>query len=49
MFTYCDYGEHHLGNVECVPPIVVRHVAVVLLDAEQPTAKNIVLDVEPAY
>lgn len=45
--THRDDGEHHLGDVERVAPVVVGDVAVVLLDAEQPTAQHVLLDVEP--
>ena len=34
-----DDGEHELTDVEGVPPVVVRHVAVVLLHAGQPSTK----------
>ncbi len=33
-----EHGEHGLADVERVPPIVIAHGAVVLLDAEDPPA-----------
>lgn len=39
-------GEHHLGDVEGVPPVVVGDVSVVLFDGEQPPAQDFVFDVE---
>ena len=39
--TYCDHAEHGMRHVERVPPVVVRHVAVVLLDAEQPPTQHL--------
>lgn len=47
--TYGDDGKHHLGHVEGVPPVVVRHVAVVFLDGEQPAAQDVVLDMEASH
>jgi hypothetical protein len=35
-----------LGDVKGVPPIMVRHVAVILLDAQQPSTKNFIVDVK---
>lgn len=31
-----------------LPPIVIRHVAVILLDAKEPPAEDVVLDVKPS-
>lgn len=45
---HSDDGKHHLGDVKGVSPIVVRHVAVILLHAQQPAAEDLVFDVEPA-
>lgn len=39
-------GEHHLRDVERVPPVVVGDVPVVLLHAQQPAAEHLVVDVE---
>lgn len=43
---YRHDGEHHLSDVKGVPPIMVSHVAVVLLDAQQPSTENFVIDVK---
>lgn len=43
---YRDDGEHHLGDVKGMPPIMVGYVAVVLLDAKQPSAEDFVINVE---
>ena len=42
-----DDCEHHLGDVERVPPVVVGEAAVVLLHRAQPAAQDGVVDVEP--
>ena len=42
------HSEHHLRDVEGVTPVVVGHVAIVLLDGGQPAAEDRVVDVEPA-
>lgn len=39
-------GEHHLGDVECMTPVVVSNVSIILLHAQQPPAKHFVVDVE---
>ena len=31
-------GEHHLSNVESMPPIVIGHISVVFLDTHEPSA-----------
>ena len=43
-----DDCEHHLGDVERVPPVVVGEAAVVLLHGAQPAAEDGVVDVEAA-
>jgi hypothetical protein len=43
-----DDGEHDLRDVESVPPVVVRHVAVVLLDGDDPTAQDGVVHMKAA-
>lgn len=40
-------GEHHLGDVERVPPIVIRDVPVVFLNRQQPPAQHLVVHVKP--
>lgn len=42
-------GEHHLGDVEGMSPVVVRHVSVVLLHAQQPPAEHLVVNVKPLH
>lgn len=46
---YRDDDEHHLRDIEGVSPVMVSHVSVVLLDAQQPPAQRRVVDVEPLY
>ena len=41
-----DDGEHHLRDVEGVPPVVVSDVAVVLPDGAEPAAQDRVVNVE---
>lgn len=45
--TYRYNGEHHLGDIEGVPPVVVDDVAVVLLHTEKPPTQHFVVYVEP--
>ena len=44
--SYSDDGEHHLGYIEGVPPIMVRHVSVILFHAQEPTTENVILDMK---
>ena len=41
-----DDGEHHLRDVEGVPPVVVSDVAVVLPDGAEPATQHSVVNVE---
>ncbi len=45
--AYCQNGEHHLGDVESVTPVMVGHQAVVFAHAQQPPGQRDELDVEP--
>lgn len=47
--THRQYGEHHLGHVEGVPPVVVCDVPVILLDGQQPPAQHLVVHVEALH
>lgn len=42
----CENGEHHLCNVERVTPIVISHMAIIFLHAQQPPTKHLVVNVE---
>lgn len=44
--TYRQNRKHHLGNIKCMPPIVVSNVTVVLLHAQQPSAQHFVFNVK---
>lgn len=44
--TYYQNSKHHLSHVKGVSPVVIRDVPIVFLDAQQPTAKHLVIDVE---
>jgi hypothetical protein len=47
--TYCDDGKHHLSHIEGMPPVMVGHIAVVLLYAKKPPAEYFIVNVEPLY
>lgn len=47
--THRQNSEHHLRNIERVPPVMIRDIAVVLLNAEQPSAQHAVVYVEPLH
>lgn len=42
----CEYGEHHLSDVECMTPVVISNVSIILLHAQQPPAEHLVVDVK---
>lgn len=42
----CQNGEHHLSDVESMSPVVIGHVAIVFLHAQQPSTEHLVVDVE---
>ena len=43
----CDDSEHHLRDVEGVPPVVISDGSVVLSHGHQPPTENVVINVEP--
>lgn len=45
--TYSQYGEHHLRNIERMPPIMISYIAVVLLHTQKPSAKYCIIYMEP--
>ena len=36
MISYLEDPEHGLRHIECVSPVVIRHIAIILLYTEQP-------------
>lgn len=46
LATYSQNGKHHLCHIEGMSPIVIGHIAIILLDTEQPTAKHFVINME---
>lgn len=45
--SHREYGEHHLCDIEGVPPVVVRNVTVIFFHAQKPSAKDFVVNVKP--
>lgn len=41
--------EHHLSDVERMSPVVISHVTIVLLDAQQPSTEHLVVDVKALH
>ena len=39
--THQEHTVHGLGDIECVAPVVVRHISVVLLHSEDPATKHL--------
>lgn len=47
--TYRQNGEHHLGDVERVTPVMVSNMSIIFLHAQQPSAQHFVVDVKALH
>lgn len=45
-FARFHNGEHRLGNIEAVPPIMVLEGSIVFADAENPAAQNLEMEMQ---
>lgn len=39
-------GKHHLGNIECMPPIMISNIPIVLFYTQQPSTQYFVFNVK---
>lgn len=46
VYIYRNNWEHHLRDIECMPPIVISNISIVLFDAQQPSAQNFIINMK---
>lgn len=42
----CQDGKHHLSDIKSMTPIVISNVSVILLHAQQPPTKHLIVDMK---